>query len=807
MLIEAFFRDFRHAFRSMLRMPLVAVVIVVSLGVGIGVNTAVFSWIQLFVFNPLPGVRAGGTLQLVEPRAESGSHPGASWMEYTDLRERFTTFEDLVAFRSLPVNVGEAGRTERSYAQFVSGNYFAALGLEPALGRFPAASEISSQSATPVVVISHDYWQARMAGVADVIGRSLRINEREIPIVGITPAGFQGTILGLQFDLFLPATSATSVFPGTRELDDRSFRGYSMLGRLKPGASAVQAQAELTSAMTELARVYPDTNRGMQGDVLPFWKAPRGPQGMFLNALLLLQGVLLLLLLAVCGNTANLLLARVSARQREIGVRLAIGATRGRIGRLLLAESLALALPGAALGALLAVWGTQAMRNVPLYTLLPVKFQTTVDWMGLGFAAALAVLCAVVFGAAPAFQLAGLDPHVALRAGSRTAARSRLRNVLMAAEVTLAMAVLIVAGLFLQSFQDTRDIDPGFRRDGILLATYDIAGRDVEPAEAREFARRVLEDLRTVPDVTSAALATQVPLDIHGMTLRGFTVEGRTRADGTQDRALSNTVSPAYFETLAIPMVKGPGFADLSDTTRPAQVVVNEEFVRRFLDGAEPIGRRIDARGGTFLIAGVVKDTTYESFGEPAKPMLFFSYRDRPSPMAEIHVFTRPGAETAVASHIRRIIRGLNPTLPVFNVRTMTEHVETNLFLRRIPARMFAVLGPLLLALAAIGIYAVVAYSVAQRTREIGVRLALGASPPRVVRQIVVDSLKVVAIGAAIGWGLVWIVNAHINRSGPPPMAAFLGIPLLLLTVAAFACWIPARRAAATDPMLALRQD
>jgi hypothetical protein len=266
-------------------------------------------------------------------------------------------------------------------------------------------------------------------------------------------------------------------------------------------------------------------------------------------------------------------------------------------------------------------------------------------------------------------------------------------------------------------------------------------------------------------------------------------------------------VSPDYFATLGIPLLAGEGFAPMTDTTRPPQVVVNEEFVRRFLEGLESVGRTVEARGSSFVIAGVVKTTTYETFGEPAKPMMYFSYRDRPSPMGEIHLLTRAGAETAVASHVRRVVRELDPTLPVYNVRTMTENVETNLFLRRIPARMFAVLGPLLLALAAIGIYAVVAYSVAQRTTEIGVRLALGATPARVVRQVVRESFTVVILGAATGWFLVWIVNAHINRSGPMSLSAFVGVPLLLLIVAGIACWIPARRAATIDPMLALRRE
>ena len=806
MLPDALWRDVRHGLRSMARMPMLSAVIVLSLAVGIGVNTAVFSWIQLFVFDPLPGVRASGSFHLAEPRAETGSHPGASWKEYTDLRERLTAFEDLLATRMAPLNVGEASRTERTYAQLISANFFTALGLKPALGRFVRPDEVAVAGGAAVVVISHDYWQARMAGTPDVIGRTLRVSDRDLAIIGVTPEGFQGTVLGLQFDLFVPATLAPVLITGSRELDDRNMRGYSLMGRLKPGASIAQAQSQFDTAMADLARAYPDASANMRGEVLPFWKAPRGPQGMFLQALLVLQGILLLLLLAVCGNTANLLLARVSARHREIGVRLAIGASAGRIVRLLITESLVFAVPGAALGGLIAVWGTQALRNVPIYSGLPVKFQTSVDWMGLGFAAVLAIACAVVFGAAPAAQLSRLDPHVALKTGARAVSRSRLRSVLMAAEVALALAVLIVAGLFLQSFRDTRDLDPGFRRDGILLATYDIQGRDVTEEEASSFAKRLLERLREVPDVTAAALATNVPLDIHGMPLRGFVLEGRARPDGREDRSLSTVVSPDYFATLGIPMVAGEGFAAMSDTARPRQVVVNEEFVHRFLDGGDAIGRKLQNWDRTYVIAGVVKTTTYDTFGEAPKPMLYFSYRDRPSPMAEIHLLTRPGAEAMVAPHVRRIVRELDPSLPVYNVRTMTDNVETNLFLRRIPARMFAVLGPLLLALAAIGIYAVVAYSVAQRTTEIGVRLALGATPSHVVRQVVRQSLKVVAIGAGIGWFLVWIVNAHINR-GPLSLPAFVGVPLLLMIVATVACWIPARRAAATDPMIALRRE
>jgi len=807
MQIEQVWRDLRHALRVIARMPLLAAVVIISLGVGIGVNTTVFSWIQLFVFDPLPGVRAGGTFELVEPRAETGTYPGTSWVEYRDLRERMPAFEDLLAFRMLPVNVGETSRTERTYALLVSGNYFSALDLRPALGRFLRPEEASRPGGEPVVIVSHDYWQTRLGGTLDVLERTIRVNDRDLTVVGVTPDGFQGTVLGLQFDLWMPATLATAILSGTRELEDRNLRGYSVMGRLKRGANRAEAQAQFDSVMQELARTFPAANQTMKGEVLPFWQQPRGPQRMFLQALFILQGVMLLLLLAVCGNTANLLLARASARKREIGVRLAIGAGPWRIVRLLIVENLVLALAAAAVGTVIAVWGTQALRSVPLSTALPVRFQTSVNLLGLTFATLLGMGCALVFGAAPALQLARVDPQLAMRSGERTVSRNRMRNVLMATEVALAIAVLVVAGLFLQSFRDTQSTDPGFRREGVLLATYDLSGGEVDDAAAREFARRVVDKARALPGVEMASLAASVPLDIHGMPLRTFALEGRASDPERPDRAISNIVSPGYFSTLGISIVRGRDFADLADTTSPLQVVVNEAFVQHFLQGLQPIGRGLESRERRYTIAGVVRNSTYESFGEAPTPMLYFSYRDRPWRSAEIHVLTRPGSETLLAPELRRIVRELDPALPVYNVRTMTDHVETNLFLRRIPARMFAVLGPLLLVLAAIGIYGVVAYTVAHRTAEIGLRLALGATPGRIVRQVIRESLTVILMGAAVGWIAVFVVSAHINRGAPFDFAAFVGVPALLLAIATFACWIPARRAAAVDPMLALRQD
>jgi putative ABC transport system permease protein len=306
--------------------------------------------------------------------------------------------------------------------------------------------------------------------------------------------------------------------------------------------------------------------------------------------------------------------------------------------------------------------------------------------------------------------------------------------------------------------------------------------------------------------VESAAIAASVPLDIHGLPMRSFSLEGRARSEATPDVALTNTVTPGYFTTMGIPMMAGSDFADLGDTTTPAQAIVNEEFVHRFMSGGEPIGRKLENRNTTYTIAGVVRNSLSESFGEAPPPVIYLSYRDRPSMRGEIHLRTRAGAESLLAPQVERVVRDLDPTLPVYDVRTLSEHVEKNLFLRRIPARMFVVLGPLLLALAAIGIYSVVAYNVSQRTTEIGVRLALGATAERVVGQVLADTLKVVAAGALIGWALALMVDMHLVR-GPIYLSVYAGVPAVLLSVAAVACWVPARRAATIDPIVALRQE
>ena len=435
------------------------------------------------------------------------------------------------------------------------------------------------------------------------------------------------------------------------------------------------------------------------------------------------------------------------------------------------------------------------------------------DSVALAFAILLGILCGVLTAAAPALQVSHLDPQVAFRAGSKSAGRSVTRHVLMGIEVALALVVLIVAGLFLRNFLDTRSTDTGFRRAGVLLAAYDFNGRPMpsdRPAFARSFAARLVSGLASVSSIESAAISSSIPLDIHGLPSRTFSVAGHVRNDAMLDEALTNTVTPGYFSVMKIPIVAGVDFTALEDVTAPRQAIVNEEFVRRYLDGASAeaaLGRTLQSRDVTYLIVGVVRNSIYNAFGEPPTAIIYLSYRDRPLLSGEIHVRPRSGSEASLVPDVRRVVRTLDPDLPVFNVRTLEDHVETNLVFRRVPARLFAILGPLLLALAASGIYAVVSYTVSLRNKEVGIRMALGASARRVVTEFVTENLAIVLAGAVAGWLLTFVVALDVIGVDTIDASVFAGVPMLLLVVAALACWIPARRATRVEPIVVLREE
>ena len=551
--------------------------------------------------------------------------------------------------------------------------------------------------------------------------------------------------------------------------------------------------------------MHPESNTGMQADLLPFWRAPRGAGRLLLGGLSALQGMMVLVLFVICANAANLLLARAISRRREISVRLALGARPHQILSQVLVESLLLGLLATIIGFALAWWGTDALRAVPLPGGFPFKFDTRLEWEGLAFTFALGLGCTLAFGLIPAVQAARTDAQLLVRVARGSAGRSRVHRLLVALEVALALLVLVTAALSMRSFLETRLSDPGFNVNGVLLGAYDLTGTGSDRSAGLQTMDELIRRLKASPGVTEAAIASWVPLDFHAMPAAGFKVDGHASGEGDMDRALSYVVTPGYFSVMGLPLVAGHDFAGLLNREAQPQAIVNEEFAWHYFGNSLALGHKLVGKVLTYEIVGVVRNSLYETFGERVQPIVYLSYRDRYVSYGQIHVRVKD-QEAKLTPNLGGLVREINPAIALYDVRTLSEHVDKNLFFRRIPARMFAVLGPLVLLLAAVGIYAVVAYAVAQRTAEIGVRLALGASGRQVAAGIVRENLRVVCLGLAPAWFLAVVVMLHM-RGGVLNGPVLLGVPALILLVATVASWLPARRAAKVDPMIALRAE
>ncbi len=567
-------------------------------------------------------------------------------------------------------------------------------------------------------MISHDYWQTHYGAARTAVGSTIRVNGQALEIVGVAPARFQGTTLGLAFDLWLPATMAGTLVAGSRELVDRSQGGYTVLGRLRAGTAPAAAGAELDAPRASWPAPIPRPTAALGTELHAFNDPPRGPQRMINGALALLQAVMLLVLVAVCGNVANLLLARASVRQRDFGVRLALGAPRRRVAWLVLLEALLLSAAGTGIGVVLALWGTQAVSAGEISGAMSIRFQTAIDGVGLAVASALGVLCALAAAATPAWLLSRLDPQDTLRLAVRSRSRSAVREILMGCRSRWRCSCWSSPACSSSASRKggASTQVPRRRRAARRLRSH----RRATPrrtAIARS-PRACCAALRAVPGVESAALGVRRCRSTSTACRRGASPSKAGPTPARPTRRLSNIVTRGYLATMGIPLVAGTDFAALDDVAAPPQAIVNQAFVSRYAPDGTIIGRRLVSRGVAHVIVGVARTSTYDAFGEAPTPLVLYSYRDRPLAAAEMHLRTRPGTELAMASAIRRVVADLDPSLPVFDVRTLPEHIARNLVLRRIPARMFLVLGPLLLLLAAIGVYAVVDYGVSQRTQR-----------------------------------------------------------------------------------------
>jgi putative ABC transport system permease protein len=807
-------KDILYAFRQLTKHPTFSLIAILALALGIGANTAIFSVVNAVLLQPLPYrapnelVWLWGTNPLNEIPKEAASYP-----DFNDWRQQAQSFQTMAGFANTSsILTEEGGEPERLPGAVVLGDFFTVLGVEPALGR-KFLPEESEQGKNRVVILSQELWQKRFGGDPKIIGRQITVNGNPNTIVGVLPSGFQDPMPAARkkVQLWIPLT----VSDGMRNSRRGDF--LNVVARLKPGVSLDQARAEMKGIATRLEKQYPDTNTAwgiiveqlhetLTGDIRP--------------ALLLLLGAVAFLLLIACANVANLLLARASSRQREIAIRAALGASRGRVVRQLLTENVILSLGGGMLGLLFAVWGMHALLalspgNIPRLDSIAINQQ--VLWFTLG----LSLLTGLVFGLVPALTASKPNLNDTLKEGGRSAAEGasgrRLRNAMAVAEIALSLVLLVGAGLLIRSFIHLQEVKPGFNPSHLLSIDLSLpSAKYAENQQATQFFDQLLASVSRQPGVHAAAIATDLPLGGNPDFL-AFSVEGRLLAptDRTPD-AESRIVSPDYFRTLEIPLRSGRLLTDRDTTGVPDAAVINETLARKYFAGENPIGKRVtfgdpqakDAEW--FTIVGVVGDVHGTRLNAEPYAQIYSSFRQTPRRAFSLIVRTA-GEPTAMLRTIREQIWALDRQQPLYNVRTVDEVLAQSIARPRFNMLLITILAGVALVLAAVGIYGVISYSVSQRSHEIGVRMALGATAGDVLRLVVGQGMLLAGIGLALGllaaFGLTRIMSSLLFGVSVTDPITYFGLALLLGAIALLACYIPARRATKVNPVVALRAE
>lgn len=818
-MLDNWLQDARFAIRLLRQSPLFTVTAVLSLAVGIGANSTIFSVASAMLLRPMPGVSAPDRLIDIGRSRRSDEFDTVSYPNYSDIRDRSTTIDGVYAYQiePHPMSLGGNGDAERVYGAVVSANYFSTLGTPPRLGRMLRSEDDNGVGAHPVAVISHDLWTRRFAKDPGIVGREVRINGFPFSVVGVSPNGFQGTTL-LKADIWVPMSMVVQAMPARSAslLTSRRSTWLFMGGRLKDGATIRQANAELATIAAALAREYPDVNERIGFRAVPSAVVP-GMVNMVAGFLGLLMAIVGLLLLIACVNLAGMLLARGAARTREIAVRLAIGAGRGRLVRQLLTETAVLFALGAVAGLLLSRWLTALLLSVIPQLPVPLSIDITTDWRVIAFTAAISFVAAVLCGLAPALQASNTSLVGALKAEGLDGrpSRLRLRSVFVVGQVTMSLVLVIAAGLFLRVLQHAANMPTGFDQRNVDVVSLDLSLAGYQAESGQVFLRDLLGRIRALPGVQAASATVDLPLDGGRMGLGGFTISGVPLPEGQGSLDADwNVIEPGSFETLSIPLRSGRDFTDADTRSAPPVAIVNDAFVRRYLPGRDPVGVQMETTDGvdekprTRTIVGVAVDARLMSIGEAAEPYIYVPRAQRN--MERLALIVKTSGTSAIPD-IRRLIRAMNPNLPVTEALPLEAVTALGVIPQRIAAAVAGTLGIVGLLLAAIGIYGVTSYAVSRRSREIGIRVALGADQHAVMRLMLRQGTMLAACGVAIGVllaaaGTQLIKSLLYGVRGLDPLT-FVGACLLFTAVALAATYIPARRALAVDPMVALRND
>jgi predicted permease len=812
--VSALRQDLRYAVRMLARHPGFTIVAVLSLALGIGANATVFGWVRGILLEPLPGVRDVGRLVVPAFSSREDAERSLSYPDYEDYRDRNSVFSGFIVHDMQALSLGHDDRAERIWGEMVSGNYFDLLGVRPQQGRAFLPEEDATPGTHPVVVLSHALWQRSFGGDPATVGRIIQLNKHPFTVIGIAPAGFQGTEVGLGLDAWIPMMMHAVMQEGGDRLEERGNRWLDALARLKPGATLDQAEAEMRTLARHLNDEHPDTNIGIDVALHPLWRSPQGATRVLGPVLLMLMAAVGAVLLIACANVANLLMVRATGRQREIAIRLSLGAGRWRLIRMLLTESLLLALAGGVLAVVMALWTSDALRLFVPRTDFPVSLSIGVDRGVLLFTLLLSLLTGALFGLAPALQASRPDLVRSLKqeSAATTAGRStgRLRSLLVVAQVSLSLVLLVLAGLFLRSVQKARGMDPGFNPQNVLLASIDLFPNGYEPDQGRELYDRIRERIGALPGVRAVSLARRTPLGLGGSSSTNFTVEGYQPAEGEIPTAFYNMVGPDYFRTMEIPIARGREFTPADRRGSQGVLIVNESLAERYWPGEDPIGRRIAFGEDFYPIVGVARDSKYHRLDDAGVPYVYFPLMQFFRSDVAILVRTAGDPESH-AGDVRGAIASLDPTLPVFGVMPLEASIAPASLQQRIAGSLLAVFGCLALGLASIGLYGVLSYVAGQRTHEIGIRMALGARRRDALRLILGQGMVLAAVGLGAGLAVSFAVTRlaasllyGVSATDP---AVFTAVVLLLAAVALGACYVPAHRAAKVNPLVALRYE
>ncbi|WP_348263627.1 ABC transporter permease [Telmatobacter sp. DSM 110680] len=811
--IENLVRDLRYAVRRLAKHPAVTAIAILSIGLGIGANATIFSMVNRFVLRPAPMGNPTTLLALHTTHDGDRCCNSFSWPLYTDVRDQARSFAGVAAYYELiPASIGGPGEPERVWGQGVTANFFDVTELHMVLGRGFTPSEESA----PSVVLGENLWRRRFDSDPALVGKSVHISGRNFTVVGIAPPSFHGADQILYTEFWVPIGNIGTLVPTVPDQKSRQFHFVDVLARLAPGVSPTRASVELKGIARRLASAYPDTDKGStivfeQAGSLP--SNVRGPVILFFTALT----VVVLLVLAIAGaNVANLLFAQAALRQRDMAIRLAMGATRARLRRQMLMESVLLGLGGGATGVLLSLWSTNILSAMRLPAPVPIDVRIDEDWRVLAFAFALSVVSGVVLGVAPAW--AASHPRLAnsLKGEDALARPGRplsLRNILIVVQIAMSVVLLSLTGLFLRSLGSAATIDIGFRPQGLLKMSVDPRVHGYTAERTAQFFGQIRQRVAALPGVDAVA-CTDVALLSDGNRSDAFSVAANPGSGPAPVDADLYMVTPGFFDVMGIPRLSGSDFGD-EKSAAINTAVVSQSFAERVLGQKNPLGQRITGGGTTYEIIGVVGNVKSRSLGEDIRPVLYRSLNQSiaadPSLMGYtllVHTSRNPAS---LEQSVRREIHVLDPAMAIYGEETMEEHVRTAYFLPRLAATLFGVFGFIGLLLAAVGLYGVMSYAVSRRTREIGIRMALGARPGLVERLVVRQGMVLAIIAMVIGWPAAWMLSrlasSFLYGIQPHDSLTFTIVPLFLAGVALVACWLPARRAASIDPVQALRTE